>query len=440
MEAEKQYLSLGMHESQELAQLYLKVGDLYQDMHNYSEAIASYKKAGPMLMNKAESKTLLHLFSQLIHAYLRNGDTQDASDCVHLCLNLIKESDMENHISAAEAYRQIAICYICIQSHQEASDYLNKALSIRLAFHGVEHPDVAILHKELGIVRMFMGNKDSALKCFEYSLSIYKKCYKEVHIDKVEIWTYLVILYLDAPEKRKCDALSLALANLKIVEMNNNQTHPQIAISYTSLGIYYSAVQDYEKCLQFHQLALQVEQEIYGEKHHLIKSTYQHIGNCYNNLNKHQEALISLQQALKIHNSKESNGPDAKICFALGHTYAELNEIREAFEWTLKAHEIVKKSGDKCSGKEKWLLGKLYFRVQEYEKAIQFSLEYLKYTEEKESINSDNVFSASIYHEVGFSYQAIGRHQEAIEFHRKSLNLRIGTQEELHSKVFGLGI
>ena len=72
-----------------------------------------------------------------------------------------------------------------------------------------------------------------------------------------------------------------------------NATHPDIANSYSNIGITHDSMSKYSKALEYYTKSLDMRKAVYGENatHPDIANSYNNIGGAYHSMSKYSEAL-----------------------------------------------------------------------------------------------------------------------------------------------------
>ena len=73
---------------------------------------------------------------------------------------------------------------------------------------------------------------------------------------------------------------------------------------------------EYETALKYYRKALQVDNELYGDRHSTVAGNYGNIGNAYNDLGEYTSALEYYNKSLKMYKAVfgNTNHPDiAKV-------------------------------------------------------------------------------------------------------------------------------
>ncbi len=78
------------------------------------------------------------------------------------------------------------------------------------------------------------------------------------------------------------------------------ESHEDVATSYNNIGFVLDSQGNYNEALNYHQKALEIDLQIYGESHPDVATSYNNIGNVYYYQGNYNDALNYLQKALEV--------------------------------------------------------------------------------------------------------------------------------------------
>ena len=137
------------------------------------------------------------------------------------------------------------------------------------------------------------------------------------------------------------ESIEVNLRFIRLSEETNGQNETT-ADAYNNIGVVYNDLGDYDKALEHHNKALEIQKDVLGEKHRDTASSYNNIGCVYDNMGDYDKALEYHNKALEI--TKEVLGEkhaDTAISFYnIGNVYNRLGNYNEALEQFIKAFEI----------------------------------------------------------------------------------------------------
>lgn len=139
------------------------------------------------------------------------------------------------------------------------------------------------------------------------------------------------------------ESLEVNLRFIQFSEETNGQNETT-ARSYNNIGIVYRKLGDYDKALEYHNKALEIQKAVFGENHPYTASSYVNIGAVYGNLGDNDKALEYNFKALEIFKAVlgEKYPYIADSYNNIGVVYRNLGEYDKALEYYFKALEIYK--------------------------------------------------------------------------------------------------
>ena len=411
-------------------------------------------------------------------AYLQEADPEHVIALAHQALTLGSQALDKEDTLLAKIYTTLGIVYDDIGEYSLALENFKKALEIRLALLGSEHPDVASLYHSLGIVYGNLGSYKEALANYKKAFAIWYETLGSQHPFVAAAYGSMGVVY------RNLGEYELALENHKRaldIQLNTlGPKHPEVAYTYNNLGVVYLDLGFYEKALSSHDRAITIQLEALGPDHPEVAKSYGNIGAVYRNLGSYELALKNHTMAIDIFS--EALGPDhpylAGAYNNIAIVYEELGEYQRALESYEKALQIQMKvlgANHPAVALSYHNIGTVYDQLGEYTKALEnlnkafkilvevlgskhpavaatkdniadvyFNLEKfdeaLGSYEEVLAIRSNTL--GSNHPEVGISYYNIGRiHQErgdfeaALKSHEQALQVLLPTVGENHPDV-----
>ena len=246
-------------------------------------------------------------------------------------------------IYVAVSYNNIGSVYNDKGEYDKALEFHNKALTIRKAKLGEEHPDVAGSYNNIGSVYYMKGDYDKALDFYNKDLAIRKSKLGEEHTDVATSYNNMGLVYYMKGDYDK--ALEYYNKALTIRKSKLGEEHTNVATSYNNIGSVYYMKGDYDKTLEFHNKALTIQKAKLGEEHTDVATSYSFIGVTYCNKEEYSKALKYFDKALPIFLSK-GNGAGETICLLYqwkALCYSELGDTAKAKEYLKKAVEIERR-------------------------------------------------------------------------------------------------
>ncbi|BDS14330.1 CHAT domain-containing protein [Aureispira anguillae] len=265
--------------------------------------------------------------------------------------------------------------------------------------------------------------------------------------------TYIdLTLYEEAKSKGFEKALQ-QLAEIKSIEPNFDIDSSLVADAYEGLGRYYSSISTtlqtqqgletkihYTKALEYHQNALRIRKNFYGDLHQKIALSYYFIGRCYrgfsansynDNLddNPIQKELDFLKKALDIQLKTvgELHYQTANTYQALGNYYYETQkDYHKGVEYHKKAFKIRQEifKMDHLQIASSYIDMSIYYRVMNiYDKELSYLEKALKI--QLSILGTDHAEIAKSYYLLAHRYRSNGSIQKAISYYEYALAIFI---------------
>ncbi len=181
-----------------------------------------------------------------------------------------KEKYGENHPAVATIYNNIGLVYADKGDYSRALAHYEKSLKIKLGIYGENYPDVATSYNNIGFVYSIQGDYSRALEYYEKSLKIWLGIYGENHPDVATSYNNVGVVYSRQGDNSR--ALETYEKSLKIELGIYGENHPAVATSYNNIGVVYSTQGDYSRALEYYEKALKIRLGIYGENHPAVNN------------------------------------------------------------------------------------------------------------------------------------------------------------------------
>jgi tetratricopeptide (TPR) repeat protein len=358
-------------------------------------------------------------------------------------------------------------CYFKLENYIKALEYYDRALLER----GLSTTDTltAQIFFHRGIVFDWQLKPQKALIDFNDALEIYKKYNLDYRV--AEILNDMGNIYLEI--EKYDESLELLNQSLSIYERLGDEKG--ISISNFSLGIFYIQRKNFQEAINMLELSLKFESDISTVSRYKI--IYQ-IAEGYNGWGKIIEAIDYYKEATEILVSEKKFNLLHIEYKKIGDLYKWVGEIDRAFEYYNKALEIVRKIPDEkvLISEYQNAIGILYSLLGDYEVATDYFNEAVKsskkYNNAYESLNAINhiglieydrgnyrnsikifkqiltqlkklekktesdssnlygIFYPVMLSNIGLVYNAWGKFDKALHYHKKSLKISQGSNGE----------
>jgi tetratricopeptide (TPR) repeat protein len=225
----------------------------------------------------------------------------------------------------------------------EAQVYHARALAIREAVLGPEHPDVAESVDNLGVISYMQGRYAEAEPCLQRALAILEVVLGPEHPEVARCVNNLGALYL--AQGRYAEADPPFQRALAIYERVLGPGHPDVAMSISNLAALYYRQGQYAKAEPCLQRALAIYEQAPGPPHPNVALPLNNLAKLYSTQGRHAEAESHYQQALSILESAQAF--EHSVMIKLLENYAALlratHRTAEADQLEIRARAIPTK-------------------------------------------------------------------------------------------------
>ncbi len=199
------------------------------------------------------------------------------------------------------------------------------------------------------------------------------------------------------------------------------------ALFYNHIGLIYHNSVDYEKALEFHLKALNINEHVLGKEHRSTAMTYNFIGLVYMGKGYYDKALnyclIAKDIREKLFGDMHLDIANSYNC--LGSIYSLLMNYSIALEYYSKAIDIYQHIlGDDNTESAPFYnnIGWIYDRIGNYPLALDYYFKALKLNEE--IYGKENTNLAISYYNIGTAYSNQGDYPMALEYIQKFIDIK----------------
>src|SRR5262249_21682097 len=139
---------------------------------------------------------LAALTHQLALISRQTGHPREAVEYYRLALNVFRQAYGPEDDRVAVCLKNLGYAYLDLQEEAQARAHFDKALAIRIAAHGAEHPAVANSLLDVALVCGRQGEHGTALFCLHQAVTLYRRYYGPRHATVVRALHDLGHLYL----------------------------------------------------------------------------------------------------------------------------------------------------------------------------------------------------------------------------------------------------
>jgi tetratricopeptide (TPR) repeat protein len=169
-------LALGFTEEDSIymADIYAKIGFVYNSQKKYKEALEYYQKdlnISLQMIGKNHPDTAT-TYGNIGSVYDSQEKYKEALEYYQKSLDIQLQTIGKNHPDTAISYNNIGLVYDSQKRYKEALDYYEKSLDIKLQTIGVNHPDTAITYRNIGLIHKDLRECKKAKECLQKALNI----------------------------------------------------------------------------------------------------------------------------------------------------------------------------------------------------------------------------------------------------------------------------
>ena len=328
-----------------------------------------------------------HLFNNLgVFINSNFSDPLLALKCLHKSLTIVEETLGENHPEIATLCSNMGLMYNEIGDYSKALEFLQKA-------QGIPGVNSTIIYINLGVLHNSKRDYPQALEYFQKAIDIQKETLSE--------------------------------------------NHPDMATSYSNIGTVYIALKDYAKALEYHQKAWDIRKKMFGENHPATASSYHKIGGIYGHAKNPVRALEFYQKALTIREKTLGSHLDTASSYHnAGESYFIIDEYEKAlvcFQQALKIRKEILGENHLDTAISYHKVGHMYYALRDDRKSLEYHQKSLAI---KINILGENhIKTANIYHNIGEVYLSMESYAESLAYFRKALTIKIEAFGESHNSV-----
>ncbi len=237
----------------------------------------------------AASVELGNLKGQLL---LQQGRSEDA--IAQFEQNLVAHP--QNDSLRARILNELGVAYWNAGRNQQALASLEQSLAQCQAYFGEEHPEIAAIYNNLGLV-FVNTDTEKALLYYQRALALYEKIYPSQHPSIANAYVNIAVVYNEQQAYVSADYNFRRALDL-FVEIYG-ESHPSVAFVYNNLGRTALADGLFYEASDFHNRALRIYKHIFGGRHPETANTFFLLGNVYAQEQNPKRALYYYQHALR---------------------------------------------------------------------------------------------------------------------------------------------
>jgi CHAT domain-containing protein/tetratricopeptide (TPR) repeat protein len=180
----------------------------------------------------------------------------------------------------------------------ETKALAERAIAIKEAQRGAQHPDVAYSLATLGIVLRLQGDFQTAKSMFDRALAIQEQALGPAHPDVARTLTSSAVLSADRGDLTTAQALQERALASRLQALPSGD--PAVAENFNGLGVILERRGDNGSAERYHQQALAIREKALGAAHPDVAASLNNLGNIRSRLGDYAAARSFHERALAI--------------------------------------------------------------------------------------------------------------------------------------------
>lgn len=303
----------------DLSVSYHRMGQLDKALEYRMIALSIEKKNG------APIRTQINANLNLGAIYYEISDYKTSLDFGTKALELSFNDPNEVVTTTADLYENVGNCYKAMGQYEKAIDHYEKAMAIRRKAFGDTHYKIANTYQNLANCYSQLGDSKRALEAYKDSYAMRVETLGETHLRTIEGLKHVGVGYLDNEQYEEAEDYLLRALNQERVK--HGDTHNEICITLNNLGHLNRKTGNYEKAIEYDQLAAEMFIQLYGEKGVLLSRIYESMSRTYLDMKDYQQAIDVLNKALIANGMTLGDDPYSPPVMA---NYSRLRSVLES--------------------------------------------------------------------------------------------------------------
>ena len=349
-----------------------------------------------------------------------------------------KFTDFDIDESFATTLYNIGYCLLDMNKHDEALEYLQRAMKIQeqVLLDLNTDKNFAITLREIGRCLLGINKHDEALEYLQRAMKIQVQVSLDLNTDKSFAITLHEIGRCLLGINKHDEALEYLQQAMKIqvqVSLNLN-TDKSYAVTLHNIGRCLLGINKHDEALEYLQQAMKIQEQVSLDLNtdESFAITLHEIGRCLLYMNKHDKALEYLQQSMKI---KEQVSLDlntdksfAITLHTIGRCLLNMNKHDEALDYLQQAMKIqvqvsLNLNTDKSYATTLHEIGRCLLDMNKHDKALEHLQQAMKIQVQVSlDLNTDKSF-ASTLHEIGLCLLNINKHDKALKYLQRAMKI-----------------
>ncbi len=294
-------------------------------------------------------------------------------DCKQLILEdedafatFVEEHPLDSNAGVSQAAADHAVIALLYYFHNEDDNAVNRCF--QRAFEVLEACNqlgqIDMLHEQIGMLYLEYQEYASGTVYLETAREFYENRGEDKYLGPV--LANLGMSY------RSLGDFARALPVLKqSIEISKRHKLVNLIYAYNNLASVYFRLMQYDKALEFYQLALQTSQEM--DHDDLISSIYNNMANVYNDLGVLNQAMLHYKKSLESIKSQENLPTSSSTLSNIGIVCLREKRYEEAEMWFKRSIDLCEKHQLKRNQAKNYLeISKVYANRKDFEKAFDY--------------------------------------------------------------------
>ena len=252
------------------------------------------------------------------------------------------------------------------------------------------------------------------------------------------------------------DEVMKQFENAKKSNKKSKNFNKSLALTMHNIGHCLLKMNKHDEALEYLQQAMKIQEQVSLNLNtdENFARTLHEIGCCLLNMNKHDEALEYLQRAMKIKkqvsldiNTDKSFAVKLKI---IGCCLLDMNKHDEALEYLQRAMKTEEQvsldlNTDESFARTLQTIGRCLVDMNKHDEALEYLQLAMKIKEQVSlNINADKSFALTL-HEIGRCFLSMKKYHEALEYLQRAIkiieqvSLDLNTDESLAAILYNIG-
>ena len=265
---------------------------------------------------------------------------EEASLWGDLAFALIERLELADTLKEAEFLTAVASLYNNTDEFEKALDYDRRAMSIREAKLGSDHPDIAVSLDNIAATLVALGDYDGALEHFERAMSLRATGLGAESLEVAFTLNGMGGIYMQYGDLDR--ALATFEEAQRMMARLLGPDHVEMAPAHNNIGVIYWQQGRLDDALAEFRHARASMEPVLGPGHPRVASAIDNIGNVLVNQGHYAEALVEHQRALEIREAAlgPKHGDVASSLNNLATVYSALGDDEKAYAALVRAQAI----------------------------------------------------------------------------------------------------